>query len=84
MLFQLQYQLRNIHQNYLIHLEKFFFHERKISPDELGNFDGCFLTGTAAEITPVASIADHKYKICDVILGLSKSFDQLVRQKKAA
>ena len=59
-------------------------HERKISPDELGNFDGCFLTGTAAEITPVASIADHKYKICDVILGLSKSFDQLVRQKKAA
>ena len=57
-------------------------HERKISPDELGNFDGCFLTGTAAEITPVASIADHKYKICDVILGLSKSFDQLVRQKK--
>ena len=41
-------------------------------------------TGTAAEITPVASIVDHKYKICDVILGLSKSFDQLVRQKKAA
>ncbi len=38
----------------------------------------------SAEITPVASIADHKYKICDVILGLSKSFDQLVRQKKAA
>ena len=46
--------------------------------------DELFLTGTAAEITPVASIADHKYKICEVILGLSKSFDQLVRQKKAA
>ena len=59
-------------------------HERKISPDELGNFKGSFLTGTAAEITPVASIAEHNYKVCDIILGLSKSFDQLVRQKKAA
>ena len=59
-------------------------HERKIKPEELSKFVGCFLTGTAAEITPVASIADNKYKICDVILGLSKSFDQLVRQKKAA
>ena len=32
--------------------------ERKILPDELGNFEGCFLTGTAAEVTPV-----HKFKI---------------------
>ena len=31
-------------------------HERKISPDELGNFEGCFLTGTAAEVTPVSQI----------------------------
>ena len=59
-------------------------HERKISPEELSNFEGSFLTGTAAEITPVASIAENKYKVCEVILGLSKSFDLLVRQKKAA
>ena len=59
-------------------------YERKISPEELNNFEGSFLTGTAAEITPVASIAEHKYRVCDVILGLSKSFDELVRQKKAA
>ena len=64
--------------------KKISVHERKISPDELNNFEGSFLTGTAAEITPVASIAVYKYKVCDVILGLSKSFDQLVRQKKAA
>ena len=31
-------------------------HERKISPDELSNFKGCFITGTAAEITPVGNI----------------------------
>ena len=30
--------------------------ERKIKPEEMKNFVGCFLTGTAAEITPVAQI----------------------------
>jgi branched-chain amino acid aminotransferase len=57
--------------------------ERKISPDELSNFAGCFLTGTAAEITPVSKISNHEYKICNVILGLSESYDKLVRKKKA-
>ena len=58
--------------------------ERKISPDELSNFVGCFLTGTAAEITPVSKISNHKYKVCNVILDLSESYDKLVRKKKAA
>ena len=58
--------------------------ERKISPNELSEFVGCFLTGTAAEITPVSKIADNEYKVCDVILDLSKSYDQLVRKKRAA
>ena len=30
--------------------------ERKIKLDELKNFSGCFLTGTAAEVTPVSKI----------------------------
>lgn len=30
--------------------------QRHIMPDELDQFDECFLTGTAAEVTPVASI----------------------------
>ena len=59
-------------------------HERKISPDELPNFSGCFLTGTAAEITPVANILENTYQVCDLILDLSKSYEKLVRQKKAA
>ncbi len=59
-------------------------HERKISPKELSNFSGCFLTGTAAEITPVSEILDHKFKVCDVILDLSSSYGKLVRKKKAA
>jgi len=58
--------------------------ERKISPDELSSFVGCFLTGTAAEVTPVSKIAEHTYKVCNLILDLSASYDKLVRKKKAA
>ena len=59
-------------------------HERKISPKELSKFVGCFLTGTAAEVTPVSCIADFKFKVCNAILGLSEGYQTLVRKKKAA
>ena len=39
--------------------------ERYIKPDELENFDEAFLTGTAAEITPVKSIDSLKFKTGD-------------------
>ena len=59
-------------------------HERKISPSELSNFEGCFLTGTAAEVTPVSCIAENQFKVCDVIIDLNESYQKLVRKKKAA
>ena len=52
--------------------------ERKISPDELSGFIGCFITGTAAEITPVASILDNNFEVCDMILDLSTTYEKLV------
>ena len=58
--------------------------ERKISPDELKNFSGCFLTGTAAEVTPVSKISNYEFKVCDTIIGLSDSYQLIVRKKKAA
>ena len=58
--------------------------ERKISLNELQNFVGCFLTGTAAEVTPVSKIVEHTYKVCNLILDLSASYEKLVRKKKAA
>ena len=58
--------------------------ERKISPEELSSFVGCFLTGTAAEVTPVSKISEHIYKVCDLILDLSASYEKLVRKRKAA
>ena len=56
--------------------------ERKISPDELSSFVGSFLTGTAAEVTPISKIAEHTYKVCNLIFDLSASYDKLVRKKK--
>ena len=58
--------------------------ERKISPDELGNFQGCFLTGTAAEVTPVSRIQNHNFEVCKIIIDLSESYQSLVRKKAAA
>ena len=53
-------------------------HERKISPNELSNFKGCFITGTAAEITPVGNILDNNFEVCDLIKNLSLSYEELV------
>jgi branched-chain amino acid aminotransferase len=64
--------------------KKIKVHERKIKPTELSNFVGCFLTGTAAEVTPVSCIADNQYKVCDMIINLNESYQALVRNKKAA
>ena len=58
--------------------------ERKLKPEDMSKFTGCFLTGTAAEITPVSQIAEFNFKVCDTILDLSDSYQQLVRKKKAA
>ena len=58
--------------------------ERKIKPSEMSDFIGCFLTGTAAEITPVSQIDNYKFSVCELIKGLSESYINLVRKKVAA
>ena len=35
--------------------------ERRIMPEELSGFSECFITGTAAEVTPVSEIADWRF-----------------------
>ncbi len=56
--------------------------ERKIKLDELKNFSGCFLTGTAAEVTPVSKIDNVNFKIPKVINRLWDNYSSLVRRKK--
>ena len=58
--------------------------ERKISPNELKDFVGCFLTGTAAEVTPVSKISNFSFKVCKTIMDLSDSYQSFVRKKIAA
>ena len=58
--------------------------ERTIKVEELKNFEGCFLTGTAAEVTPVSQIDNYQFKVVNIIKDLSDAYQSLVKKKKAA
>ena len=58
--------------------------EKHIMPDEIGKYDEAFLTGTAAEVTPVSCIAENKFKVCKMIIDLNEIYKILVKKKKAA
>ena len=55
-------------------------HERHIMPNELEGFEQCWLTGTAAEVTPVGEIGDYKFDVGHLTQDISKSYDNLVRE----
>ncbi|MDJ0921153.1 MAG: branched-chain amino acid aminotransferase [Henriciella sp.] len=57
--------------------------ERAIMPDELSTFDECFITGSAAEITPVAEIGEFTYKPGAVSEALVEDYSDLVYRKIA-
>jgi branched-chain amino acid aminotransferase len=48
------------------------------------DFVGCFLTGTAAEVTPVSQISEYNFKVCELITDLNDSYQTVVRKKSAA
>jgi branched-chain amino acid aminotransferase len=58
--------------------------ERTIMPDELSTFSECFLTGTAAEVTPVAEIAEHRYKPGKISETLINDYMAVVQPRKQA
>lgn len=58
--------------------------ERAIKPEEMADFSECFLTGTAAEVTPVSEIGQYKFTPGKISKTLMDDFTALVRRKKAA
>lgn len=58
--------------------------ERHIQPEELSTFDECFLTGTAAEVTPVSEIGTYRFTPADGCKTLIAAYADAVTPKKAA
>ncbi|HEV7353792.1 MAG TPA: branched-chain amino acid aminotransferase [Brevundimonas sp.] len=54
---------------------------RHIRPEELSTFSECFLTGTAAEVTPVAQVGEYNFTPGDLSLGLMEDYGRLVRRQ---
>ncbi|MGQ3673023.1 branched-chain amino acid aminotransferase [Xanthobacter sp. TB0136] len=58
--------------------------ERHIKPEELATFTECFVTGTAAEVTPVGSIADWSFTPAAITHKLMDVYSAEVQPKKKA
>ncbi|WP_319486014.1 branched-chain amino acid aminotransferase [uncultured Cohaesibacter sp.] len=58
--------------------------ERKILPEEMADMEECFLTGTAAEITPVASISQYTFKPGALTERLMHDYTEEVTPKAVA
>ena len=58
--------------------------ERHILPEELSTFSECFITGTAAEVTPVSEIGEYRFTPGNISLSLMDDYARLVRRQPAA
>jgi branched-chain amino acid aminotransferase len=59
--------------------------ERAIMPEELNDASEMFVTGTAAEVTPIAQIADdHTFEVGEITRNLMQDYDDLVKGRAAA
>ena len=55
--------------------------ERAIKPEELPDFSEAFLTGTAAEVTPLSEIGPHKYSVGEISKNMVQDYDDLVHER---
>lgn len=53
--------------------------ERPIMPEEFANTQEVFVTGTAAEVTPVSEIDEYRFTVGDITRTLLEDYDGLVR-----
>ncbi len=54
-------------------------HERYIEPGELEGFEQCWLTGTAAEVTPVGEIGGYNFEVGALTKDIAETYEKLVR-----
>lgn len=52
--------------------------ERAIMPDELEGFSECFITGTAAEVTPVSEIGPYRFSPGEITKALMEDYTRAV------
>ena len=57
--------------------------ERVIMPEELEGFEQCFLTGTAAEVTPVSEIGQYRFEVGEITKTLMNDYSAAVLPKQA-
>jgi branched-chain amino acid aminotransferase len=55
--------------------------ERHILPEELSGFTECFVTGSAAEVTPVCQIGEYSFTPGNISLSLADDYSRLVRRQ---
>ena len=55
--------------------------ERTIMPEEMTDFEQCFLTGTAAEVTPVSEIGPYSFTVGEITRNLMDDYSALVQHK---
>ena len=53
--------------------------ERRIEPTELADFEQCWLTGTAAEVTPVSQIGGFTFEVGALTRDIAETYEKLVR-----
>ncbi len=58
--------------------------ERQIRPEELSEFEQCFLTGSAAEVTPVSEIGPHRFTVGEIARTLMEDYSALARGNAGA
>jgi branched-chain amino acid aminotransferase len=59
--------------------------ERRILPEELATFNECFITGSAAEVTPVSEIGPHRFTPGNMTRVLMEDYsDEVLPNAKAA
>ena len=57
--------------------------ERHIEPHEMADFQQCWLTGTAAEVTPVGSIGPYSFEVGELTKAIAGDYEKLVRGQHA-